>query len=177
MGVVSTVHMTLFSASMDGGGVGEAPNELYVAYVNAQKPFNRKSLSRIFEEQNISNNHQGKSYLLYELDAEIGHKELDVAMSGSEKCIQLSISETAIDGSIEKLVARRIFFIKKRQINFQMAQLPEGITELLEHEKLPVPLGSKKRDEKMQQQEGAGLDFLSNHGHVEKMEILSGIAD
>ncbi|KAI7757441.1 hypothetical protein M8C21_008782 [Ambrosia artemisiifolia] len=88
-----------------------------------QKPFNRKSFSRIFEEQNISNNHQGKSYLLYELDAEIGHKELDVPMSGSGKCRQLSIIKTAIDGSMEK-----------------MAQLPEGITEPLEHEKLPVPL-------------------------------------
>ncbi|KAL4565427.1 hypothetical protein LXL04_029521 [Taraxacum kok-saghyz] len=34
-----------------------------------------------------------------------------------------------------------------------------------------------KRDEKIQQQEGAEMNFLSNLGHVEKMEILSGIAD
>lgn len=38
-------------------------------------------------------------------------------------------------------------------------------------------MAKQKRDEKMQQQEGAELSFLSNLGHVEKMEILSGIAD
>ncbi|XP_071686328.1 uncharacterized protein [Rutidosis leptorrhynchoides] len=38
-------------------------------------------------------------------------------------------------------------------------------------------LAKQKRDEKLQQQDGAEMSFLSNLGHVEKMEILSGIAD
>lgn len=35
----------------------------------------------------------------------------------------------------------------------------------------------QKREEKLQQQEGAELTFLNKLGHVEKMEILNGIAD
>ncbi|KAL8239783.1 hypothetical protein R6Q59_016350 [Mikania micrantha] len=51
----------------------------------------------------------GKFYELYELDAEIGHKELDwkITMSGVGKCRQVGITEHAIDDAIEKLLARR----------------------------------------------------------------------
>ncbi|KAL5816779.1 hypothetical protein ACOSQ3_025157 [Xanthoceras sorbifolium] len=35
----------------------------------------------------------------------------------------------------------------------------------------------QKREEKLQQQDGAELSLLNNLGHVEKMEILNGIAD
>ncbi|XP_044486481.1 putative E3 ubiquitin-protein ligase UBR7 [Mangifera indica] len=35
----------------------------------------------------------------------------------------------------------------------------------------------QKREEKLQHQEGAELSFLNKFGHVEKMEILNGIAD
>ncbi|KAK8549768.1 hypothetical protein V6N13_073543 [Hibiscus sabdariffa] len=35
----------------------------------------------------------------------------------------------------------------------------------------------EKRVEKLQQREGAALDFFNNLGHIEKMEILNGIAD
>ncbi|KAI3453820.1 hypothetical protein Pfo_010483 [Paulownia fortunei] len=38
-------------------------------------------------------------------------------------------------------------------------------------------MAKQKRNENMQKQEGAELNFLNNLGHVEKMEILSGIAD
>uniref|UniRef100_A0A2P2KHA4 DNA mismatch repair protein MSH7 n=1 Tax=Rhizophora mucronata TaxID=61149 RepID=A0A2P2KHA4_RHIMU len=50
----------------------------------------------------------GKFYELYELDAEIGHKELDWKMTGSGvgKCRQVGISESGIDDAVEKLVAR-----------------------------------------------------------------------
>ena len=44
---------------------------------------------------------------------------------------------------------------------------------IAEYEKI----GKQKRDEKLQQQQGQELSFLSKLGHVEKMEILSGIAD
>ncbi|KAL8196281.1 hypothetical protein R6Q57_025281 [Mikania cordata] len=60
------------------------------------------------------------------------------------------------------------FYIKKG-ISF----LIDKEDSIAEYEKI----AKQKRDEKMHQQEGAELNFLSNLGHVEKMEILSGIAD
>ncbi|KAL5838399.1 hypothetical protein ACOSQ3_015568 [Xanthoceras sorbifolium] len=50
----------------------------------------------------------GKFYELYEMDAEIGHKELDwkITLSGVGKCRQVGISESGIDDAVEKLVAR-----------------------------------------------------------------------
>ncbi|KAH7511895.1 hypothetical protein FEM48_Zijuj12G0031600 [Ziziphus jujuba var. spinosa] len=50
----------------------------------------------------------GKFYELYELDAEIGHKELDwkITLSGVGKCRQVGISESGIDDAVQKLVAR-----------------------------------------------------------------------
>ncbi|KAL3498988.1 hypothetical protein ACH5RR_041720 [Cinchona calisaya] len=44
---------------------------------------------------------------------------------------------------------------------------------IAEYEKV----GKQKRDEKLQEQQGMELNFLNKLGHVEKMEILSGIAD
>lgn len=38
-------------------------------------------------------------------------------------------------------------------------------------------MAKQKRNENLQKQEGAELDFLNNLNHVTKMEILSGIAD
>ncbi|KAL2479725.1 DNA mismatch repair protein MSH7 [Abeliophyllum distichum] len=50
----------------------------------------------------------GKFYELYELDAEIGHKELDwkMTLSGVGKCRQVGISESGIDDAVQKLIAR-----------------------------------------------------------------------
>ncbi|KAI0487869.1 hypothetical protein KFK09_027692 [Dendrobium nobile] len=50
----------------------------------------------------------GKFYELYELDAEIGQKELDwkMTVSGVGKCRQVGISEAGIDDAVEKLIAR-----------------------------------------------------------------------
>ncbi|KAI9128946.1 hypothetical protein K1719_000429 [Acacia pycnantha] len=50
----------------------------------------------------------GKFYELYEMDAEIGHTELDWKMtfSGVGKCRQVGISESGIDDAVQKLVAR-----------------------------------------------------------------------
>nr|XP_043630937.1 putative E3 ubiquitin-protein ligase UBR7 isoform X1 [Erigeron canadensis] len=60
-------------------------------------------------------------------------------------------------------------FYARKKISF----LLDKEDSIAEYEKL----AKQKRDEKMQQQEGADLDFLGNLGHVTKMEILSGIAD
>jgi E3 ubiquitin-protein ligase UBR7 len=38
-------------------------------------------------------------------------------------------------------------------------------------------MATQKREEKLQQQEGTELNLLNKLGHVEKMEILNGIAD
>ncbi|KAM3347697.1 hypothetical protein ACQJBY_021561 [Aegilops geniculata] len=50
----------------------------------------------------------GKFYELYEVDAEIGQKELDwkMTISGVGKCRQVGISESGIDDAVEKLLAR-----------------------------------------------------------------------
>ncbi|KAI5005350.1 hypothetical protein ZWY2020_032593 [Hordeum vulgare] len=50
----------------------------------------------------------GKFYELYEVDAEIGQKELDwkMTISGVGKCRQVGISESGIDNAVEKLLAR-----------------------------------------------------------------------
>ncbi|KAK9102607.1 hypothetical protein Sjap_019861 [Stephania japonica] len=50
----------------------------------------------------------GKFYELYELDAEIAHKELDWKMtfSGVGKCRQVGISESGIDDAVQKLISR-----------------------------------------------------------------------
>ncbi|XP_042506195.1 putative E3 ubiquitin-protein ligase UBR7 [Macadamia integrifolia] len=44
---------------------------------------------------------------------------------------------------------------------------------IIEYEKM----AKQKREEKLQQQEGVELNFLNGLGHVEKMEIMNGIAD
>uniref|UniRef100_A0A803NYY0 DNA mismatch repair proteins mutS family domain-containing protein n=1 Tax=Cannabis sativa TaxID=3483 RepID=A0A803NYY0_CANSA len=50
----------------------------------------------------------GKFYELYEIDAEIGHKELDwkITLSGVGKCRQVGVPESGIDDAVQKLVAR-----------------------------------------------------------------------
>lgn len=56
----------------------------------------------------------------------------------------------------------------------------KGISFLLDKEDSIAEyekIGKQKRDEKLQQQQGLELNFLNKLGHVEKMEILSGIAD
>ncbi|KAI3963856.1 hypothetical protein MKW92_021517 [Papaver armeniacum] len=62
-----------------------------------------------------------------------------------------------------------IEFYTKKGIRF----LIEKEDSIGEYEKM----GKQKRQEKLQQEEGAELNFLNKLGHVEKIEILSGIAD
>ncbi|KAK9275369.1 hypothetical protein L1049_022633 [Liquidambar formosana] len=60
-------------------------------------------------------------------------------------------------------------FYTQKHISF----LLDKEDSIVEYEKI----AKQKREEKMQQQEGVELNFLNKLGHVEKMEILSGIAD
>lgn len=60
-------------------------------------------------------------------------------------------------------------YYKEKGIGF----LLDKEDSIAEYEKM----AKQKREEKLQQQEGAELNLLNNLGHVEKMEILNGIAD
>lgn len=60
-------------------------------------------------------------------------------------------------------------FYKHKSISF----LLDKEDSIMEYEKM----AKQKREQKLQQQEGAELSLLDNLGHVEKMEILNGIAD
>ncbi|KAF8380057.1 hypothetical protein HHK36_027527 [Tetracentron sinense] len=60
-------------------------------------------------------------------------------------------------------------FYSQKGIGF----LIEREDSIVEYEKM----AKQKREEKLQQQEGVELNLLNKMGHVEKMEILSGIAD
>lgn len=60
-------------------------------------------------------------------------------------------------------------FFKQRSIYF----LLDKEDSIVEYEKV----AKQKREEKLQQQEGAEINLFNNLGHVEKIEILNGIAD
>lgn len=58
--------------------------------------------------------------------------------------------------------------------------IQKGIRYLLDKEDSIVEyekMAKQKREEKLQQQEGVECNFLNNLGHVQKIEILNGIAD
>jgi E3 ubiquitin-protein ligase UBR7 len=57
----------------------------------------------------------------------------------------------------------------QKQINY----LLDREDTIAEYEKM----AKQKREEKLQQQEGAELSFFNKLGHIEKVEILNGIAD
>lgn len=60
-------------------------------------------------------------------------------------------------------------FFKQRSIGF----LLDKEDSIVEYEKV----AKQKREEKLQLQEGAEINLFNNLGHVEKIEILNGIAD
>ena len=55
----------------------------------------------------------------------------------------------------------------------RIAFLPDKEDSIVEYEKM----AKQKREEKLQEQEGAELNFFNKLGHVEKVEILKGIED
>ncbi|KAJ6703454.1 E3 UBIQUITIN-PROTEIN LIGASE UBR7 [Salix viminalis] len=55
----------------------------------------------------------------------------------------------------------------------QISYLLDKEDTIVEYEKM----AKQKREEKLQQQEGAELSFFNKLGHIEKVEILNGIAD
>ncbi|KAK9073780.1 hypothetical protein SSX86_006374 [Deinandra increscens subsp. villosa] len=82
----------------------------------------------------------GKFYELYELDAEIGHKELDwkMTMSGVGKCRQVGITENAIDDAIEKLLARRYKVGRVEQLETSEQAKSRGASSVIQRKLVQV---------------------------------------
>lgn len=90
---------------------------------------------------------------------------VDSPVMEKKKPMFLSKSWREILCRCEKCVG---FYTEKK-----IGYLLEKEDSIAEYEKM----AKQKREEKLQQQEGMELNFLDKFGHVEKMEILSGIAD
>lgn len=75
----------------------------------------------------------GKFYELYELDAEIGHKELDwkMTLSGVGKCRQVGISENGIDEAVQKLLARGYKVGRMEQLETSEQAKSRGSTSVI----------------------------------------------
>ncbi|KAM3394970.1 DNA mismatch repair protein MSH7 isoform X1 [Capsicum galapagoense] len=75
----------------------------------------------------------GKFYELYELDAEIGHKELDwkMTLSGVGKCRQVGISESGIDEAVQKLLARGYKVGRMEQLETSEQAKSRGSTSVI----------------------------------------------
>nr|XP_043629130.1 DNA mismatch repair protein MSH7 [Erigeron canadensis] len=82
----------------------------------------------------------GKFYELYELDAEVGHKELDwkMTMSGVGKCRQVGITEYAIDDAIEKLLARGYKVGRVEQLETSEQAKSRGATAVIQRKLVHV---------------------------------------
>ncbi|XP_058111124.1 DNA mismatch repair protein MSH7 [Magnolia sinica] len=82
----------------------------------------------------------GKFYELYELDAEIGHKELDWKMtnSGVGKCRQVGISESGIDDAVQKLIARGYKVGRMEQIETSDKAKARGATAVIQRKLVHV---------------------------------------
>ncbi|RVW47557.1 DNA mismatch repair protein MSH7 [Vitis vinifera] len=83
---------------------------------------------------------KGKFYELYELDAEIGHKELDWKMtfSGVGKCRQVGISESGIDEAVQKLIARGYKVGRMEQLETSEQAKARGSTSVIQRKLVHV---------------------------------------
>ncbi|XP_015571810.2 DNA mismatch repair protein MSH7 isoform X1 [Ricinus communis] len=90
----------------------------------------------------------GKFYELYELDAEIGHKELDwkITLSGVGKCRQVGISESGIDDAVEKLVARGYKVGRIEQLETSVQAKARGANSVIQRKLVQVITPSTATD-------------------------------
>ncbi|KAF8707212.1 hypothetical protein HU200_030459 [Digitaria exilis] len=90
----------------------------------------------------------GKFYELYELDAEIGQKELDwkMTVSGVGKCRQVGISESGIDYAVDKLVARGYKVGRIEQMESANQAKARGSNSVIERKLLHVATPSTAAD-------------------------------
>uniref|UniRef100_A0A1D1YCK8 DNA mismatch repair protein Msh6-2 n=1 Tax=Anthurium amnicola TaxID=1678845 RepID=A0A1D1YCK8_9ARAE len=82
----------------------------------------------------------GKFYELYELDAEIGQKELDWKMthSGVGKCLQVGISESGIEDAIQKLLSRGYKVGRMEQIETSDQAKARGASSVIQRKLVHV---------------------------------------
>ncbi|XP_014496504.1 DNA mismatch repair protein MSH7 [Vigna radiata var. radiata] len=90
----------------------------------------------------------GKFYELYEMDADIGHKELDwkITLSGVGKCRQVGISESGIDDAIQKLVARGYKVGRVEQLETSEAAKARGANSVVRRKLVQVVTPSTNVD-------------------------------
>ncbi|XP_011012330.1 PREDICTED: DNA mismatch repair protein MSH7 isoform X2 [Populus euphratica] len=93
----------------------------------------------------------GKFYELYELDAEIGHTELDwkMTLSGVGKCRQVGISESGIDDAVEKLVARGYKVGRVEQLETSDQAKSRGANSVIQRKLVQVVTPSTTTDHNM----------------------------
>ncbi|CAA7397194.1 unnamed protein product [Spirodela intermedia] len=82
----------------------------------------------------------GKFYELYELDAEVGHKELDwrITHSGVGKCKQVGISESGIDDAVQKLISRGYKVGRIEQVETANQAKARGSTSVIQRKLVHV---------------------------------------
>ncbi|RZC71699.1 hypothetical protein C5167_034884 [Papaver somniferum] len=82
----------------------------------------------------------GQFYELYELDAEIAHKELDwkLTFSGVGKCRQVGISEAGIDEAVRTLIGRGFKVGRVEQIETSEQAKARGRTAIIERKLVQV---------------------------------------
>ncbi|XP_024516949.1 DNA mismatch repair protein MSH7 isoform X1 [Selaginella moellendorffii] len=91
----------------------------------------------------------GKFYELYELDAEIGHKELDwkMTISGVGKCRQVGVPESGIEDAVQKLVARGYKVGRMEQVETsEQAKAKRGPNAMVERKLVQVVTPSTLTD-------------------------------
>ncbi|KAM0829156.1 hypothetical protein ACQ4PT_067060 [Festuca glaucescens] len=90
----------------------------------------------------------GKFYELYEVDAEVGQKELDwkMTISGVGKCRQVGISESGIDDAVEKLLARGYKVGRIEQMESAVQAKARGPNSVIERKLVHVSTPSTAAD-------------------------------
>ncbi|CAI9100302.1 OLC1v1037275C1 [Oldenlandia corymbosa var. corymbosa] len=91
----------------------------------------------------------GKFYELYEIDAEIGHKELDwkMTVSGVGKCRQVGISESGIDDAVQKLIDRGYKVGRIEQLETSEQAKSRGSTAVIQRKLVSVLTPSTTSDD------------------------------
>lgn len=91
----------------------------------------------------------GKFYELYELDAEIGHRELDwkMTVSGVGKCRQVGISESGIDDAVQKLIARGYKVGRVEQLETSEQAKSRGAASVIQRKLISILTPSTATDD------------------------------
>ncbi|RLN25219.1 DNA mismatch repair protein MSH7 [Panicum miliaceum] len=106
------------------------------------------ALRKMSTSQKQSGILSGKFYELYELDAEIGQKELDwkMTVNGVGKCRQVGMSENGIDDAVDKLVARGYKVGRIEQMESAIQAKARGSNSVIERKLLHVSTPSTAVD-------------------------------